>query len=341
MPRKTKMNDITSPALISQINPQNKVLISDYLSYLKSTQRSESTIKSYKNDLEIAMVWNLLNNGNKFFIDWTKRNIVAYQNWLINENENSPSRVRRLKATLSSLSNYISNICDDEYPNFKNIINKVENPINQPVREKTVLSIDQIDFLLDCLVSKKQYKKACMLALAICSGRRKAELVRFKVSDFKDENLICDKALYKTSDKIKTKGRGNGKYIYCYTLAKKFKPFLDLWLAYREENNIDSEWLFPLEEDPSEQMKPTTLNSWAITFGNILGTDFYWHCIRHAHVTYLVRAGIPDAVIQQLLGWETAQMCRVYTDIDADEQFEKYFGKDGIKSVEKKSLSDI
>ena len=34
-------------------------------------------------------------------------------------------------------------------------------------------------------------------------------------------------------------------------------------------------------------------------------------------------------------------MVAVYKDISADEQFAQYFGEDGIKEVEKKSLSDM
>ena len=123
MSRKTKMNAITSEELLKQVNPENKQLLDDFLDYLKSVRRSETTIAAYKNDIEIAWVWCLQNIGNIYFINWTKRNIVAYQNWLLNNNENSPARVRRLKAALSSLSNFICNVLDDEYPNFKNIIN--------------------------------------------------------------------------------------------------------------------------------------------------------------------------------------------------------------------------
>ena len=34
-------------------------------------------------------------------------------------------------------------------------------------------------------------------------------------------------------------------------------------------------------------------------------------------------------------------MVATYKDIDADEQFAQYFGEDGIKDIEKKSLSDM
>ena len=342
VPRKTVMNDITSPELINNINPKNAQLVRDYLSYLKSVQRSETTIRAYENDLEIAMVWCLLHNDNKFFVEWTKRNIVAYQNWLIDVNKNSPARVRRLKATLSSLSNYIMNICDDEYPNFRNIINRVENPVNQPVREKTILSDEQIDVLLAHLVAKKKYDKACMVALAVCSGRRKSELVRFKVDYFKDENLICEGALYKTSEKIKTKGRGvNGKQIYCYTLAKKFKPYFDLWVKYRIDNHIDSEWLFPMKGDMTRHMSSTTLNSWSISFGKILGVDFYFHSLRHAWTTGLIRAGLPETVIKELAQWTNLDMVAIYNDCDAEEQFANYFKGGDINAQPAKTLNDL
>ncbi len=219
MSRKTKMNSITSPELLAQVNPDNMQLLADFLDYLRSVQRSETTIAGYENDIQIAWVWCLQNNHNEFFVKWTKRNVVAYQNWLLNSNENSPARIRRLKASLSSLSNYICNVLDDEFPEFRNIINKVENPVNRPVREKTVWEDEELDQLLDKLIEKKWFDKACYLALAMYSGRRKAELCRFKVSDFDDDKLVCGGALYKSAP-IKTKGRGGGKMINCYTLAR-------------------------------------------------------------------------------------------------------------------------
>lgn len=323
------------------MNPQNTQLLTDFLSYLRSIQRSETTIAGYENDIQIAWVWCLQNNANTFFVDWTKRNIVSYQNWLLNNNGNSPARIRRLKASLSSLSNYIENVLDDEFPTFRNIISKVENPVNQPVRDKTVLSEEQIKTLLDTLTIRKKYDKACMVALAAFSGRRKAELPRFKVSDFDDDHLVCGGALYKSSP-IKTKGRGvNGKPLACFTLAKKFKPYFDAWMDYRKENGIESEWLFPQRSNPSEQIGIGTLNSWAVSFSNVLGVDFYWHCLRHAAVTNLVRAGIPDTVVQQFIGWEDISMVPVYVDIDADEQLSMYFKDGDINVPDKKDISEL
>lgn len=296
----------------------------------ESVQRSPKTIAGYSNDIDIFWVWNLQNNGNKFFPKISKRDYAAYQHWLINENGNSPARVRRLKSAISSLSNYVENILDDEdeFKDFRSTVRKIENPAMQQVRKKTVWSDEALDKLLDDLLASGQNKKACAVALAMCSGRRKAELCRFKVDDFKDENLVCGGALYKTSEPIQTKGFGLGKYIYCYTLAKKFKPYFDAWMAERQKLGIECEWLFPAGTT-SEQMSDTTLNSWANTFSRMTGEDFYWHSLRHYFTTHLAKLGLPDNVIQDIVGWESADMVRVYKDLSAEEQISQYFDENG------------
>lgn len=341
MGRKTKKNNLTTPELISQINPDNMRLKKDFLNYLKSVQRSEGTIQGYDSDLNIFFVWVLNNAGNKPFQKITKRDIVAYQNWLVGENENSPARIRRLKAAISSLSNYIENILDDEkeFENFRSIVRKIENPALQPVREKTVWEDEELEELLETLVEKKQYEKACFLALGMYSGRRKSELSRFKVSDFDDEKLVCDGALYKSSP-IKTKGRGGGKYIPCYTLAKKFKPYFDMWMSDRKEKDIESEWLFP-SVSIEKHISISVINNWSDYFSKISGRCFYVHSLRHYFTTSLIRAGIPDGVVTQIVGWESADMCKVYTDIDADEQIGMYFKDGEIDTPEKKGFNNI
>ena len=340
MARTTKMNSITSPELWSQVNPDNKQLLSDFLDYLRSVQRSETTIHGYDNDIQIAFVWCLEHNNNIYFVNWTKRNIVAYQNWLLNNNENSPARIRRLKAALSSLSNYICNVLDDEYPNFRNIVNKVENPVNRPVREKTVWEDEELENLLDVLVKKKKYEQACYLALGMYSGRRKAELCIFKVSDFDDDKLVCDGALYKSAP-LKTKGRGLGKYINCYTLAKKFKPYLDMWMEERKRLGIESEWLFPNKTKPNEPMQISTANSFSNTYSRLSGKEAYLHSLRHYFTTSLSKAGIPDGVIQSIVNWESGDMVKLYKDIDADEEIGMYFKNGDISAPDKKNLADL
>ena len=342
--RSTVYNNITTPEKLSMVNPENIQLGQDFLEYLTSVDRSKTTITAYKHDLDIIWVWCLEHNNNKFFIDFSKRDIVKMQNHFINVYGWSPARVRRVKSTLSSLSNYVENMLDDEFEDYRPIVRKVENPPLSSVREKTVFSEEQLQGLLDKLVETEQYDKACMLACCMMNGRRKAELPRLKVSYFTEDNVIYG-SLYKSDETVTTKGRGSrGKQLTIYTLKNGFKPYLDLWLKYREEHNIMSEWLVPKKEAGGyidEQMAVSTLDSWAETFSRILGVPFYWHSIRHYFTTMLSEANIPDSVIQDLVGWDSADMCRLYCDTSIDAKFGQYFNENGIKETETKSLSDL
>ena len=342
MGRKTKVNKLTSPEKLQKINKNNMRLKNDFLTYLKSIQRSPGTIAGYSNDLDIIFTYMLDELGNKDFAKLTKRDIIGIQNWFVS-NGNSSARIRRLKAAMSSLSNYCENILADDEPEFQNyrsIVRKIENPALQAVRDKTVWEDGELQAILDKLVEAEQFDKACYLALAMYSGRRKAELCRFKVSDFDDDKLVCDGALYKSAP-IKTKGRGGGKMINCYTLAKKFKPYFDLWMEQRNKIGIESVWLFPNRDNLSENIQISTANSWSNTYTRIAGKPAYLHSLRHYFTTTLVRSGIPDSVITQIVGWESADMCKIYTDIDADEQIGMYFKDGDIAPPDKKDFSDI
>jgi integrase len=341
--RSTVYTKHTTPEKLSQCNPENIQLEQDFLDYLASIDRSPKTILNYKNDLEIFWCFTLDYLNNKYFVDLTKREVSKFQSHAINKWGWSPNRIRRVKSTLSSLSNYIENILDDEIENFKPIIRKIENPVIEKVREKTVLTEEQLTFLLDTLVNSKKYETACAVALAAFSGARKAELGRFKVEYFKDENIIYD-AMWRTPEKIKTKGRGGkiGKPLTKYVLLD-FKKYLDLWLAERERLGIDSEWLLTTKEKNEwVQIKISTLDSYADTCTRILGVPFYFHCTRHMLCTAMVsKYNLPPQIIQEYFGWSNQDMVGVYSDNDASDDFGKYFGADGIKKAENKSLSDL
>lgn len=336
MGRKTVYNNLTSEEQITRISDENKYLKKEFLDYLRSISRSEETISQYSHDLNIFFVWNLENNDNKDFVNIKKRDFIKFQNAALNDWGWSSSRIRRVKSCISSMSNFIENIMDEEegYENYRSCINKIENPVNEKVREKTVFTAEELQGLLDKLCEDEQYEKACVLALAMCSGRRKAELLRFKVSYFDDENVVFG-SLYKTPEKVKTKGRGkNGKLLELYTLKKPFDPYLKLWLKQREEMGVDDEYLFP-------NIQIETLNSWALTFSKILQRDFYWHSLRHYFVTYLSQCNIPSMVIKEIVGWEGIEMISVYDDRSSDEMLSKYFDENGIKQIDSTILSDL
>lgn len=339
MPRKTQRNSITSPEKLEMVNKENLRLKEDFLDYLKSLRRSPGTLSGYSNDLDIIFTYVMERLGNKDFRKLTKRDIISIQNWLVT-NGNSPARIRRIKSAMSSLSNYCENILSDDDPDYEGyraVVRKIENPPLQAVREKTVWSDEELEELLKSLVDMKKYEMACFVALGVYSGRRKAELCRFRTSDFEDSRLVCEGALYKSAP-IQTKG---GKMLECYTLAHKFKPYLDLWMDFRECHNIHSEWLFPDRSNCRDHLQISTVNSWANTLSSITGRDFYFHSLRHSFCSALIRAGIPDSVIVDIVGWSSSEMLKIYDDNPKDGRLGMYFTKDGIVAPQAKGFSDI
>ena len=340
MGRSTVYNNITSPEKIAKINPDNAALLKDFMDYLESVGRAATTIKNYKADLLVFFCWCEDELNNKYFVELSKREIARFQNHALNVWGWSSNRLRTVKAALSSLSNFIENILDDEIKDFKSIVRKIESPPKQLAREKTVYSEEEIEFLLKTLVERQEFDRACFVALAAFSGRRKSELLRFRVDDFDDDKLVCGGALYRSAP-IKTKGRGGGKYIPCYVLVKKFKPYFDLWMQFRESSNISSEWLFPKPNKPAEQMATSTVDGWNDEFTKITGKEFYPHSLRHRFTTSLSEAGVPDSVIQVIINWDSADMVRLYNDRSDDDLIGAYF-KDGEIAVNAaKDLSEL
>lgn len=357
--RTTVYNNLTSEEKLAQVNSDNLQLEEDFIMYLESADKSPGTIKQYRANLHIFWCWCLDNTKDrntgkdKFFIDLSMRDAIKFQNHALKQWGWAPKRVRTFKATLRSMENYIIKALYAEFPNYRRIWSEIESPANEPVREKTILTEQEAQSLLDALVEKKKYEIACLIALAMYSGKRKDELTRFKVSYFDKENLICDGALYKTPEKIKSKGRGSkGKMIYAYTLAKLFQPYLDLWLNERKELGIETDWLFPAYEIIvvnnkkekfwiDDHIKTTMIDSWMKTVSKIVGKPSYIHMLRHFFTTYLLENNLPESVVQSISSWSSRDMISIYDDRDEESQFDKYFGADGIQQVEQKGITDL
>ena len=331
MSRSTVYNSITSEESIAKILPDNKKLYEDFLDYLKSIDRSPNTIDQYKHDLQIFFTWNYENNENKKFIDITKREFAKFQSYALNDWGWSSNRIRRVKSVLSSLSNFVEDILDEEqeFAGYRSVVKKIESPVKEEVRDKTVITDEEVQMILDTLVDKKHYQCACVFALAAFGGARKSELLRYKVSYFDDENIMDTAHLYRTPEKIQTKGRGkSGKSLTKYTLLD-FKPYFDLWMKYRKDLGLNSEMLF-IKHD-GDVLNESTLNYYAQVITKILGRPFYFHSLRHQLCTRLFKLGLPADIIKEYFGWSSLEMTTIYNDSEASDSFGKYFTSEGIK----------
>ncbi|MEG1621098.1 MAG: site-specific integrase [Oscillospiraceae bacterium] len=342
MSRSTVYNNIVTDKNWALVNEKNKKLMEEFVDYLNSADRSDKTVSQYNSQLRIFFVWNLEHNDNKFFIDLKKKDLIRYMGYLRNVLGSSPNRICSQKSVLCSLSNYIEQFDDEEYPEFRNIAKIIESPVKTNIRKKTILEQEEVDNCLNKLVKDKKYQLACFFALSIACGARKSELCRFKVDYFKDEHIVYG-CLYETPEEIKTKGRGKlGKQLKKYTFVKQFKPYFDLWMKERKEKGIDNEYLFVTYRDGTwETATDITATSWGKTIERYLGRDYYAHCCRHMWVSTLLQQGLPDNVIMELQGWSSLEMVKLYSDLDVKDSFSKYFDENGIIEQEAIKLTDI
>ena len=329
-------NNLVTEEKLALVLPENLELMEDFLAYCVSANRASSTIKQYKNQLRIFFVWNQERNKDVFFTEIKKRDFVKFFGYVSEEIEASPSRLTSFRAVLSSLSNYIETVLDDEYPNFKNCIKSLDSVPKVHVREKTVLTDEKIEWCLDYLVKNQQYELACYLALLMSSGMRKSEVLQMEVSFFTTKQKIVLNCMYETG-KIRTKGRGKqGKQISRFVFKETFDPYLNLWLEQREKKGIKSPYLFVRYKNGQYlQAHTSTLNSWSDRLSKMMEVPFYPHCMRHYFTTSLKRRGYPDNIIQKIVKWSSMAMVSIYNDMSEEEELGDFFaqGKDIIPTV--------
>jgi len=343
MGRKTVYNyKLVTNEVWEQVNPDNKDLMEDFMVYLGSIGRSQKTITQYKNDLKIFFCWYVKNGKNKFFVDITKREIMRYQGFLIGTCKMSSSRVRRLRSSLSSLSGYVENMLDEDFPDFRNIVNKIEAPAQNPVRDKLVFKIDKCLKVCDELM-KQDAQASALFAVACFSGLRKSELTRLKYEDFTtNKNMALDGGFYVTS-KIKIKGKGD-------RLEKKFvwvkcDKWLQNWIKYREDNGINSEYLFCYQKDEEwHQLDKSQMDGFVYKIEKFFDGNFYFHACRHFFASFLTESGIPLRICQFLLSHKSSEVTQLYIDIDEEDNlngFEDFFTGKANKAEKGKSLNDL
>lgn len=324
MPRKTFKKVITSPELTEKISTKNKKLIERFLKE-KNTRCSDTTVEAYTSDLNIFLTWNLLNNDNKFFVDIKKIEFADFFSYCVEELKWGSNRFGRMKSCLSSLSEFIVRYYDEDYPQFRNVILKaIESMPKNPVREKTILSEDQVNSLLHYLKNDiDRPQEACLLALAIGSGARVSEWVRFTTDIIDENNTAFDDMFLETTKKIKTKGRTKtGKLIEKYIIKDIFLPYYKDWLSERDkilkENNQDHNSIFIKRDGKPATVE--TIRGWIEKWERFLGVPFYPHCLRHYITTNLSRLGLSSDFIVEVMGWSSTDMVKVYNDLTAKEK---------------------
>ena len=325
--RKTFRKVITSPELTAQINKDNIKLMERFLKNF-ATKRSPKSVTVYRSNLIIFLTWNLLYNENKLFTDIRKIEYADFFDFCVSELRWNANRYHQCHSSLSSFSAWIENYFDEDYPQFRNLLPKIEKPSKEAIREKTILKEEDIDKIFSILEEENRTQEQCLLALAISCGARVSELAQFTLSLIDEENTVFDGLFLETTEKIRTKGSGvQGKMLKKYILKDMFLPYYHKWLAERDEiikkTNQDHDFIF-ITKDGSPA-NADRLRDRISTWGDIVEQPIYPHSLRHYQISLLKRLEIDDDLIVYLTGWAEGTghtMISIYNDNElTDTQF--------------------
>lgn len=348
MARKTFRKVITTPEKIEMIENSNKKLVERFLRYMSQT-KSEGTIKVYKSNFDIFFCWNLDYNDNKPFEKIRKIEMQDFFAFCSEELQYSPNRFAQMHSSLSSLSTYIENQLDEieRYENFRNIVQKIEKPVKEPVRKKTIIPPTQIDKLTEELKKESEkdpyvLQQALYIILSISAGTRLNETLRITTDIIDEKSTAFDGLFLVTKEQIKTKGRGRtGKMLYKYIIKDLFLPWYKEWLPIRQkimkENKVAEHNAIFIKRN-GEPIKTNSVKMWTEKWSDMTGLDIYPHSFRHYFVTYLSRIGLEAELIQSIVGWTSSDMVAIYNDLRIDEREWKGLGKlaEALKETDKK-----
>ena len=325
--RKTFRKVITSPELTEQINKDNIKLMERFLKNF-ATKRSPKSVTVYRSNLTMFLTWNLLYNENKLFTNIRKIEIADFFDFCVSELRWNANRYHQCHSSLSSFSAWIENYFDEDYPQFRNLLPKIEKPSKEAIRDKTVLKEEDVNKIFIVLEDENRIQEQCLLALAISCGARVSELAQFTLSLIDEENAVFDGLFLETTEKIRTKGSGvQGKMLKKYILKDMFLPYYHEWLKEREEimkkTNQDHDFLFITKD--GNPANADRLRDWIGTWEDIVGQPTYPHSLRHYQISLLKRLEIDDDLIVYLTGWAEGTghtMISIYNDNElTDTQF--------------------
>ena len=257
-----------------KVNPNNKILLEDFLMELKQGKKSQGTLYQYRRDISIAFIYIYNNLDNVYILELNKKDFRNYSLYLTEDCGVSSARHNRLLCALRSLLSFAEE--DDDYEYETNIAKKVKGLSKEPVREIIFLTDEQILGLKEELLSRSEYQLATLLMLAYDSGGRRAELAGVEKHSF----YVPDR-----NNTNKVIGKRRKQFSLFYFSGTKYCA--NKWLKKRGNDDIDSLFIFENKDGIHEASKDN-LYDYFMKMKDVLKEiegkeiNFNPHSIRHS-----------------------------------------------------------
>lgn len=327
MSENQRIEDVTDEQWLS-VNEENRRIVDEFLK--QSKQLSPQSIKQYRSGLRIYFWWIKENAGDKAFYQLRSKDFLFYQNHLVDKGLSS-SAIKLKRSSVSTLNNYIEVYYAEEYPSFRNYVNKsITTPPPVFVHEKEPLTLDEYNSLCAELEKRELFQQLAYLKFTFSSGCRRAETRQLLKEVVTYQPKVVESNgkevnLYMTHN-IRCKGRGVAGKVKKLNFDQDAMDAIKKWLSVRGDD--DCPHVFAVKRDGNyQQVKEATFNSWTdIYFTPIVGRRFHPHAIRETRATTLVvEQGKDIKAAQKLLNHESSTTTEIYVirkdEDNADDAF--------------------
>lgn len=233
------------------VNRENKDIMEDFLLEYKSRKKKESTLKQYRNDLRIILIYILKNCDNKPITDLSKKDFRRLSLWFSDDLEVSNARTNRLMSCVRSLLTFVED--EDEYDYDNNVAKKVRGLEKEPVREIVFLTNEEVEALRDKFMKEERYKDAMLISLLYDSAARKNEVSQVEKFSFIEG---------KDSTNIVVGKRGKKFPLIYFDWSKEA---FEKYIEQREEDDIPSLFILGVNED-KRPAKAENIYDWVISW---------------------------------------------------------------------------
>ena len=282
MKRGIVYNRFYTPEVWAKVNPENKMILDDFIEECRQKRMSPGTIKGYYQDLRIVFIYIYRKLNNKRILDLKRKDFRGLSIYLSDTCGMSSSRVNRIKSACNSMLTFCEE--DDDYDYDINYSKKVAGLQKKRVRDNEnnfFFTFDEFIKVRDILVQQNKLQLAVMWSLAFDSGARRGEVFQVKKHGLLDSN--------KTNEVVGKRGK---KFRLPY--LNDTKELIRRYLEQRGDDDIDSLWYKEVKGVRAE-IKMTALYDRILVINKILsqvrGTkcDIFFHTIRHSRAECLTQ----------------------------------------------------
>lgn len=315
----------------------NRDLLDEFIDI--NTELSPKTLRAYYSNLRIWFVWVKEYLGNKEQINIKPLDFKKYQNWLLKRGVSSAD-VNNKRAAVSSLNNHLEVYHQDEYPTFRNFINKsIKRPPPAFVHEKQPLSKAEFASLIAALEEREEWQKIAYLKFTLCTGCCRGEsrqvlkevvnatpIEKHRILEQSDGSEKVETFFVYQTHAIRCKGRGEMGKVRKLTFDQDVMDAFKKWLEARGDDDCPYMFVSKVAGE-LRQVSESAFNSWAkSTFEPIVGRRFHPHLLRESRATQaVVEDGKDINVVRALLGHESAETTAIYVIREDEDNIDDLF----------------